>query len=206
MTDLHHRAGRPRGKTDHAGRPPAASQDVRWFWAVLQVHGGGFAAKRGFVPARVRGVHFDGCVAQLVVKVHGDALSALFEALYADGLAVAREAGEQLLNTYADAVTDPTRPDGCLLVQGALACSAEGEGIRSELAAKRRAGELALTGFWSRRSAMGIFRPMPIPQSSRATCGRCVMGSLWVRRQVQRARLMQSAVASSPARCGVSPS
>ena len=52
---------------------------------------------------------------------------------------------ERLLNAYADAVDDPTRPDGCLLVQGALACSAEGEGIRGELAAKRRAGELALT-------------------------------------------------------------
>src|SRR3954469_24319381 len=42
------------------------------FRAVLQVHGGVIAAERGFDPSRVRGVHFDGGVAQFVGEVHGE--------------------------------------------------------------------------------------------------------------------------------------
>ncbi len=74
--------------------------------------------------------------------VNGPGASGVARALAAP---TARAVVEQLLDNYADAVTDQTRPDGCLLVQGALACSAEGEGIRRELATYRRAGEQALT-------------------------------------------------------------
>jgi AcrR family transcriptional regulator len=56
----------------------------------------------------------------------------------------AREAVERLLHMFADAPGDPDRPRGCLLVQGALACSEESEPIRRELADRRHAGEAAL--------------------------------------------------------------
>ncbi|HEX3854870.1 MAG TPA: TetR/AcrR family transcriptional regulator [Polyangiaceae bacterium] len=56
----------------------------------------------------------------------------------------AREVVERLLHMYSDAPGDPNRPRGCLLVQGALACSEESEPIRRELAERRHAGEAAL--------------------------------------------------------------
>src|SRR3954447_5416059 len=47
----------------------------------------------------------------------------------------AREAVERLLEVYCDVPSDTSeRPQGCLLVQGALACSDAGEEIRRELA------------------------------------------------------------------------
>jgi AcrR family transcriptional regulator len=48
---------------------------------------------------------------------------------------------EQLLRKTADADTDPSRPAGCLFVQGALSCSDKASDIRSELAARRTAIE-----------------------------------------------------------------
>ena len=56
----------------------------------------------------------------------------------------ARAVVEGLLHMYADAAGDPERPRGCLLVQGALACSEESEPVRRELAERRHAGETAL--------------------------------------------------------------
>jgi len=56
----------------------------------------------------------------------------------------ARGVVEGLLYMYADAAGDPARPRGCLLVQGALACSAESEPVRRELTERRHAGEAAL--------------------------------------------------------------
>lgn len=45
----------------------------------------------------------------------------------------------QLLRSSADAHTNPSRPAGCLFVQGALSCSDKAVDIRNELATRRRA-------------------------------------------------------------------
>ncbi len=51
---------------------------------------------------------------------------------------------ERLLHGAADSMTCSAKPGGCLLVQGALACSAEAEPVRRELATRRQAGELGI--------------------------------------------------------------
>ena len=56
----------------------------------------------------------------------------------------ARSAVELMFRGTIDSLTDRKRPQGCLLVQGALACSKESEGIRQELIARRSAGEDAM--------------------------------------------------------------
>jgi AcrR family transcriptional regulator len=56
----------------------------------------------------------------------------------------AREVVTELLSFYADAAGDPSRPPGCLLVQGALACGEESHAVRDELSKRRAAGERAL--------------------------------------------------------------
>jgi len=48
---------------------------------------------------------------------------------------------ECLLRGSADAHTDPSRPPGCLFVQGALSCSDKASDIRNELAGRRAAIE-----------------------------------------------------------------
>lgn len=53
----------------------------------------------------------------------------------------AYEVIERLLRKTADAHTDPSRPPGCLFVQGALSCSDKASDIRDELAARRVAIE-----------------------------------------------------------------
>jgi AcrR family transcriptional regulator len=64
-------------------------------------------------------------------------------ALVAEALAkpTAYEAMEQLLRKTADAHTDPSRPPGCLFVQGALSCSSKATDIRTELEGRRSAIE-----------------------------------------------------------------
>jgi AcrR family transcriptional regulator len=54
----------------------------------------------------------------------------------------AREVVEQLFRVYAEAPSDPKRPRGCLMVNGALRCSTEAEPVRLELEG-RRAGAIA---------------------------------------------------------------
>src|ERR1700676_1769754 len=56
----------------------------------------------------------------------------------------ARAVIERLLQGAADLNTAPRNPGGCLMVQGALVCSEEGDSIRQELIACRAAGEAAL--------------------------------------------------------------
>lgn len=51
----------------------------------------------------------------------------------------ARTFAEELLRGFADAQTDPRRPHGCLALNSALACSAEGELTRQEVLARRTA-------------------------------------------------------------------
>ena len=51
---------------------------------------------------------------------------------------------EKLLRGAAEAMSRTGSPRGCLLVQGALTCSAEAEPVRRELSARRQAGEVAI--------------------------------------------------------------
>jgi AcrR family transcriptional regulator len=67
----------------------------------------------------------------------------------------ARAVVETLLRGAADVATTPNGPDGCLMVQSALATGAQGEPIRVELAARRRASERELTGRFERARAEG---------------------------------------------------
>ncbi len=67
----------------------------------------------------------------------------------------AREAVERVLYFYADAAGVPDRPRGCLLVQGALACSEDSQPIQRELAEQRDAGEAALAERLKRAKAQG---------------------------------------------------
>lgn len=53
----------------------------------------------------------------------------------------ARAVAEQLLRGGVAAQTDPTRPRGCLGVQGALSCGDEAAAIRQELCERRAAGQ-----------------------------------------------------------------
>ena len=53
----------------------------------------------------------------------------------------AQEAVEKLLHGYADVLTDPMNPPGCLGVNGAVACSGASEAIREELVARRMVNE-----------------------------------------------------------------
>lgn len=59
----------------------------------------------------------------------------------ADALAAptARAVAERLLFGTADLLSDPDRPSGCLMVQGALACGEGADSVRRELAARREA-------------------------------------------------------------------
>jgi AcrR family transcriptional regulator len=75
----------------------------------------------------------------------------------------ARAAAESILYFHADAAGDARRPEGCLLVQGALACSDENQPIRQALIEARRAGELALTERFERAQAEGDLGPHDDP-------------------------------------------
>jgi AcrR family transcriptional regulator len=67
----------------------------------------------------------------------------------------ARAVAERLLRGTIDTVTAPNGPRGCLIVQGALACSAAAESVRRELTARRLAGEAAIRARFERARADG---------------------------------------------------
>jgi len=56
----------------------------------------------------------------------------------------ARQAVEDLFKGAIEMVMDPTHPDGCLLVQGALASGPAAEWVRRELSLRRAAAEAAV--------------------------------------------------------------
>ncbi|MBC8108113.1 MAG: TetR/AcrR family transcriptional regulator [Anaerolineae bacterium] len=60
------------------------------------------------------------------------------------GRPTARKVAESLLRGTAEMLGDSKHPAGCLLVQGALACGADSNCVRNELAARRAAGEAAI--------------------------------------------------------------
>jgi AcrR family transcriptional regulator len=62
---------------------------------------------------------------------------------------------ERLLRATADANTDPTRPAGCLYVQGALSCSDKAVDIREDLKILRNASEPLLEARFKQAFAEG---------------------------------------------------
>jgi AcrR family transcriptional regulator len=62
---------------------------------------------------------------------------------------------ERILTMVADSLTSGRNPRGCLLVQSALTCSEESEGIKCELALKRAEGDSLLQNRLARAQADG---------------------------------------------------
>ena len=67
----------------------------------------------------------------------------------------ARGAAENLLNGAIDMVTNRRHPDGCLLVQGALASGPMTENMRAELSRRRASAEAAVRRRFERAIAEG---------------------------------------------------
>ena len=67
----------------------------------------------------------------------------------------ARAVVEHLLSASIEVVTDPSKPHGCLLVQGALVCGEASESVRQALLARRQASELAIRQRLERAKAEG---------------------------------------------------
>jgi AcrR family transcriptional regulator len=71
----------------------------------------------------------------------------------------ARAVAETLLYGLAEGQAGADRPQGCLLVQGALSCSSEAEPIRQELIARRTGTETALRDRFAAARAEGDLPP-----------------------------------------------
>ena len=56
----------------------------------------------------------------------------------------ARDVVERLLRGAVELLSEPSTPQGCLLVQGALSCGKAADPVRRELSARRTQGEAAL--------------------------------------------------------------
>lgn len=67
----------------------------------------------------------------------------------------ARAVAKELFDATINLVTDPKNPRGCLLVQGALACSDDSEPVRLDLLARRQAHEAAIRKRFERAAAEG---------------------------------------------------
>jgi AcrR family transcriptional regulator len=67
----------------------------------------------------------------------------------------ARRVVQRLFRDAADAGGDSRNPRGCLLVQGALTCGNEANGVRRELIARRAAGEAAIRRRFARAKREG---------------------------------------------------
>jgi AcrR family transcriptional regulator len=66
-----------------------------------------------------------------------------------------RGAMEKLLQGAVESFTNPRNPQGCLLVQGALACGVKAESVRRELSLRRAAGETGINKRLRRAQADG---------------------------------------------------
>jgi AcrR family transcriptional regulator len=67
----------------------------------------------------------------------------------------ARDAMNKILLGVVEGLSNPKNPKGCLLVQGALACSDESKGIRQELIERRTANEAQIAKRLKRAKAEG---------------------------------------------------
>ncbi|GLK78782.1 TetR/AcrR family transcriptional regulator [Methylopila turkensis] len=83
----------------------------------------------------------------------------------ADALAepTARRAIERLLKGYADVLTDPMHPPGCLGVNSGVACGEAGSTIRDELVARRSLSERTLRERLDKAAADGELPPEEDP-------------------------------------------
>jgi AcrR family transcriptional regulator len=81
------------------------------------------------------------------------------------GEPTARAVIEKLLYSYADANTGETTPPGCFGMNGAVACSDEGEPIRQELLARRSAAERMLAERLARAREEGDLPPETDPET-----------------------------------------
>ena len=70
----------------------------------------------------------------------------------------ARAVAERLLSGAIDLLTAPRNPQGCLMVQGALACGEAAESVRRELVSRRAAVETAVRQRLERARADGDLR------------------------------------------------
>jgi AcrR family transcriptional regulator len=87
----------------------------------------------------------------------------------------ARHAVEKLFRGAIDMVMHPRHPDGCLLVQGALAAGPAAAAIRKELSLRRAAAEAAVRRRWERAIAEG-----DLPASvDAAQLARYILTVLW---------------------------
>lgn len=71
----------------------------------------------------------------------------------------ARQAAEKAFAGAIDMVMDPRNPEGCLLVQGALACGPVAEPVRQELAKRRAGAEAAVYQRFQRAVEEGDLPP-----------------------------------------------
>lgn len=71
----------------------------------------------------------------------------------------ARAVVERLLSGTIDLLSDLSKPAGCLLVQGALACGQPSESVQQQLARQRKAGEAALRARLERALTEGDLPP-----------------------------------------------
>jgi AcrR family transcriptional regulator len=78
--------------------------------------------------------------------------------------ATTRRVVERIWYGAAERLTDPDMPRGCLVVQGALACGEDADGIRAELAAVRAAGEAVVRDRFERAKKGG-----DLPSNARPT-------------------------------------
>jgi AcrR family transcriptional regulator len=85
-------------------------------------------------------------------------------------LPTARAVVERLLRGFAETLTDPKHPPGCLAVQGALSCGEAAQAVKDALAARRAAGQAALRERLERAKAE---RDLP-PDSDPAALARYV--------------------------------
>lgn len=76
----------------------------------------------------------------------------------------ARAATAKLFRGAIDMVANPHHPDGCLLVQGALAAGPMAKGVREELARRRAGAEAAVRRRYVRAAAEGDLPPGVIPE------------------------------------------
>ncbi len=83
---------------------------------------------------------------------------------------------ECLLHLYADALTDPAWPPGCLYVQAALSCSDAALPVRHELAIRRLAIEPALEARFQRARDEGDLNSAMNPADLARYCATLLQG------------------------------
>jgi AcrR family transcriptional regulator len=87
----------------------------------------------------------------------------------------ARSATEALFRGAIDMVMNPSHPDGCLLVQGALAAGPMAAGVRDELTRRRAGAQAAVRRRYQRAAAEGDLPPGVTPEK----LARYVVTILW---------------------------